>query len=268
MPELPDVEGFRRVAKQATNRQVRDVHVHDAQVLRGIGSDAFRSALRGRYFAEPRRHGKWLLIATKGTPAANAAAGVPVLLLHFGMTGNLQWCSHDTELHQHDRVVFDFATGQLRYRDMRKLTGIHLAREQADVDELLAELGPDALHIEAAEFSERLTRTRRRLKSALMDQSLLAGLGNICADEILWRARIQPNRVTTELSAEDLDRLYREMRAMLRAAVPVGRIPDGADWLTGHRDEPDRRCPRCSTALRRTRIGGRSTLWCPTCQPE
>ncbi|MGP4017416.1 Fpg/Nei family DNA glycosylase [Saccharopolyspora sp. 5N708] len=266
MPELPDVEGFRRVAQRATNHQVRDVRVHDAQVLRGITSDSFQRALRRRYFAEPRRHGKWLLIPTAG--AANAPASLPWVLLHFGMTGNLQWCPHDAELHQHDRVVFDFTIGELRYRDMRKLTGIHLARELAEVDGLLAELGPDAERIEAAEFGERLTRTRRRLKPALMDQSVLAGLGNISTDEILWRARIQPNRATTELTSEELGQLHREMRTMLRTAVRAGRIPDGASWLTGHRDEPDRRCPRCSTALRRSRVGGRSTLWCPTCQPD
>ncbi len=266
MPELPDVEGFRRVAKQAAHRQVREVRVHDAQVLRGVGSEAFQRTLRRRYLAEPRRHGKWLLIGTAG--AANAPASPPVVLLHFGMTGNLQWCPHDAELHDHDRVVFDFAAGELRYRDMRKLTGIHLAREQDEVDDLLTGLGPDAQQIEAAEFGERLTRTRRRLKPALMDQSVIAGLGNICVDEILWRARIHPNRSTADLTDDDLDRLYREMRAMLREAVRVGRVPDGPSWLTGHRDEPDRRCPRCSTALRRTRIGGRSTLWCPTCQPD
>ncbi|MEV6230509.1 DNA-formamidopyrimidine glycosylase family protein [Saccharopolyspora shandongensis] len=265
MPELPDVAGFRRVAEQATGKQVREVRVHDAQVLRGIGADAFERALRRRFFAEPRRHGKWLLIPTAA--AANASAAPPTLLVHFGMTGNLQWCAHDEELHAHDRVVFDFAAGELRYRDMRKLTGIHLAREQAEVDGLLADLGPDAQRIDAAELDSRLTRTRRRLKPALMDQSVLAGLGNICADEILWRARINPNRSTAELSDGDLGRLHREMREMLRVAVRAGRIPDGASWLTGHREEPDRRCPRCSSALRRLRIGGRSTLFCPVCQP-
>jgi formamidopyrimidine-DNA glycosylase len=245
---------------------VRDVRVHDAQVLRGISSESFRSAVRHRYFAEPRRHGKWLLVPTTG--AARAAAALPVVLLHFGMTGSLQWCPHDAELHRHDRLVFDFAPGELRYRDMRKLTGIHLAREQAEVDDLLAELGPDAEQIEAAEFGKRLTSTRRRLKPALMDQSVLAGLGNISADEILWRARIPPQRSTTELTSDDLDQLHREMRSMLRESVRAGRIPDEASWLTGHRDEPDRRCPRCSTALRRASVGGRSTLWCPTCQPD
>ncbi|MER5390583.1 DNA-formamidopyrimidine glycosylase family protein [Saccharopolyspora sp. NPDC002686] len=260
MPELPDVEGFRRVAQHAEKRQVRSVQVCDAQVLRGVGSEAFRNALQRRYFAAPQRHGKWVLLPTAG------AADSPWVLAHFGMTGSFEWCGHDVELHKHDRVVFDFATGQLRYRDMRKLTGLHLARGQDEVDELLAELGPDAQQIGAEEFAERLTRTRRGVKAALMDQAVLAGLGNICADELLWRARIHPNRATTELGGDDLDGLHREMRAMLRDAVRAGRVPDDASWLTGHRDEPDPRCPRCSTALRKTRVGGRGTLWCPACQ--
>ncbi|GAA4614369.1 Fpg/Nei family DNA glycosylase [Saccharopolyspora hordei] len=266
MPELPDVEGFRRVARHAEKRQVRDVRVHDAQVLRGVGGEEFREAVRRRYFGEPRRHGKWLLIPTGGAP--NATPAEPVVVAHFGMTGSFEWCDHGTEAHQHDRVVFDFSAGELRYHDMRKLTGLHLARRQDDVDDLLAELGPDAQRIGLGEFGERLTRTRRGTKAALMDQSVLAGLGNICTDELLWRARVHPNRTTTQLSSDDLERMHGEMRAMLRAAVRAGHVPDDAAWLTGHRDEPDPRCPRCSTPLRRTRIGGRGTLWCPTCQPQ
>ncbi|KAA5830042.1 DNA-formamidopyrimidine glycosylase family protein [Saccharopolyspora hirsuta] len=266
MPELPDVEGFRRVAQRAEGRQVRGVQVRDAQVLRGVGSAEFQEALRRRYFGEPWRCGKWLVIPTAGAP--NAEPGAPAVLAHFGMTGSFEWCGHGGEVHRHDRVVFDFAPGELRYHDMRKLTGLHLARQRGEVDELLAELGPDAQRIGAEEFGERLTRTRRGIKAALMDQSVLAGLGNICADELLWRARVHPNRATTELTADDLDQLHREMRAMLRDAVRAGRVPDDASWLTGHRDAPDQRCPRCSTALRRTRVGGRGTLWCPACQSD
>ncbi|GAA0541409.1 DNA-formamidopyrimidine glycosylase [Saccharopolyspora thermophila] len=239
--------------------------VYDAQVLRGTTAESFERALRRRYFTDPQRHGKWLLIPTAGS--AKGAAGFPRLLLHFGMTGNLRWCEHDAELHKHDRVVFDFAAGELRYRDMRKLTGIHLARDEDEVDDVLAELGPDAQRIGEDEFADRLSRTSRRIKPALMDQSLLAGLGNICVDEILWRFRIPPTRETRDLAADDVFRLHREMRSMLRAAVRAGHVPDDPSWLTGHRDEPDRRCPRCSTALRHAKVGGRSTLWCPTCQP-
>ncbi|MFD0919890.1 Fpg/Nei family DNA glycosylase [Saccharopolyspora rosea] len=266
MPELPDVEGFRRVAEEAVKRQVRAVHVHDAQVLRDSSAEEFADALRRRYVAEPSRHGKWLMVPTASSAGGSPAA--PWVLLHFGMTGSLRWCEHDAELHPHDRVVFDFADGELRYRDMRKLTGLHLAREQDEVDRQLDELGPDALEVGRDEFTERLTRTRRRIKPALMDQSIIAGLGNLCADEILWRSRINPARAATDLTSGEFGRVHGDMRSMLRQAIRVGRVPDRASWLTGHRDEPDPHCPRCSTALSRGRVGGRSTLWCPHCQPE
>jgi formamidopyrimidine-DNA glycosylase len=260
MPELPDVEGFRRVAEQAARKRISSVRVHDAQVLRSTGPDEFAAALRRRMMMSPWRHGKWLVLPTDD--------GFPAVLLHFGMTGMLLWCSQDAETHPHDRVVFGFDDGELRYRDMRKLKGIHLAREQPEVDGILGELGPDALGVADATYRKRLTRTRRQLKPALMDQKVLAGLGNLCADEILWQARLHPRRGTRELDDAELGRLCRGTRSMLRQSVRAGRVPDIPSWLTGHRDEPSGQCPRCGSRLRQGRLGGRSTVWCPRCQPE
>jgi formamidopyrimidine-DNA glycosylase len=267
MPELPDVEGFRRVAESAVRQRIRSVQVHDSQVLRSVGRDQFAGALRGRYLAPPQRHGKWLLLHTKSTPDATGDT-LPCVLVHFGMTGMLLWCASETDVHPHDRVVLGFDRGDLRYRDMRKLKGIHLARQQSEVDKILAELGPDALEVPDATYRARLTRTRRQVKPALMDQTVVAGLGNICADEILWRAQLHPRRATTDLDNDELGRLCQRTRSMLRQSVRVGRVPDRPSWLTGRRDDPSGQCPRCSTRLHQGRIGGRSTVWCPRCQPE
>jgi formamidopyrimidine-DNA glycosylase len=260
MPELPDVEGFRLVAQRAVNERIVGVQVHDAQVLRSTGPDEFAEAMRERTVSSPWRHGKWLVLPTHDGP--------PCVLVHFGMTGMLLWCAGESGLHPHDRVVFEFTDGQLRYRDMRKLKGIHLARRQSEVDELLGGLGPDALRVADATYRERLTRTRRQLKPALMDQSVVAGLGNLCVDEILWRARLHPRRGTRELDNAELGRLCRCTRSMLSQSVRARRVPDRPSWLTGHRDDPSGQCPRCSTRLRQGRFGGRSTVWCPRCQPE
>lgn len=259
MPELPDVEGFRRVAQRAAGHELADVAVHDSQVLRGIRPPQFRKSLRGRRFGEPWRRGKWLLLPT--------GSEFPQVALHFGMTGSLLWCAADDEPHKHDRVVFRFAGGELRYRDMRKLTGLHLVRSQADLDALLSDLGPDALEASAEDYRTRLSRTRRSVKSALMDQEVLAGLGNLTVDETLWRARIHPARNTAELTGHDLSRISRRAHTVLRQSAKAAHVPDRPSWLTGHRDEPDPHCPRCRAALSRTRTAGRTTYHCPVCQP-
>jgi formamidopyrimidine-DNA glycosylase len=101
-----------------------------------------------------------------------------------------------------------------------------------------------------------------------MDQTVVAGLGNLLADEITWRAGLHPARPANEVSSEEYARLYRTMRGVLRRAISYGRIPDLPSWLTGHRDEEGAPCPRCGTPFRRSRIGGRTTVWCPRCQPR
>lgn len=258
VPELPDVEGFRRtLADHAVGRRIRGVEVHDSGVLRGIGARALDEALRGHRFREPGRHGKWLLAGTDG----------PTVLLHFGMTGRLLWCGPDDPPHRHDRVVFALDGGQLRYRDMRKLQGLRLVGGEDDVEKVLAGLGPDALSLGRRELDDILDHRRGALKPVLVDQEAIAGLGNLLADEILWRARVHPRYPARELPADARRRLHARIRSVLRSAVPTGQVPPRASWLTGVRDDPDPHCPRCGTALRSARVGGRRTVWCPHCQP-
>ena len=260
MPELPDVEGFRRVlAEHGRGRRIREVLVHDRGVLRDVAPERFADALTGRTFGEPQRVGKWLL--------APVDDGTTVVL-HFGMTGGLLWCEPGADRHRHDRVVFRFGfdEGELRYRDMRKLTGLRLARDRTEVDAVLDGEGPDALDVGRAEFNELLGRRRRRLKSALMDQHTIGGLGNLLVDEILWRARQPPDRRGPDLDRDERRRLHTEMRRVLRDSIKAERVPDRRGWLTGARDRSDPQCPRCGTRLRKERVAGRATVWCPHCQ--
>jgi formamidopyrimidine-DNA glycosylase len=258
MPELPDVEGFRHVmAEHGAGRRIRAVHVADPQVLHGAGAEALREALIGHRFKAPERHGKWLIVPLSGEA---------VLLLHFGMTGSIIWCGPDSPPHRHDRVTFAVGDGELRYRDMRKLRGIWLAADRTAADRLLAGLGPDALAISRDGFAA-MTGARRRVKATLLDQSALAGLGNLLADEICWRARVDPRRRGDTLTPAERRRLYTAMRRVLRAALPTGRVPPRRSWLTGRRD-PGHTCPRCGTKLCHGRAAGRGTVWCPECQPS
>lgn len=260
MPELPDVEGFRRVlADCAQGRTIQRVEVRDAGVLHGIGARRLSRDLEGRKFTEPERHGKWLLAHTGG----------PSLLLHFGMTGRLVCAAADDEPHRHDRVLFTLGGGrQLRYRDQRKLKGLWLA-DDPEAARRLDDQGPDALTVSRADFDAALTSRRGRLKAALTDQSLLAGLGNLLADEILWQSRLHPSRATGSLTDDERATLHRTMRRVLRTSVRAEHVPPRDNWLTGHRDAPGGApCPRCDTRLCSSRIAGRTTVWCPRCQPE
>ncbi|MFC9910532.1 Fpg/Nei family DNA glycosylase [Streptomyces sp. NPDC059862] len=259
MPELPDVEAFRKVFEScALRRVVRRVDVRDAGVLHRVSARGLRDALEGRRFTGLERHGKWLLART---------GGGHTLMLHFGMTGRLV-CGHpDDAAEPHDRVLFTLGRDrQLRYRDQRKLQGLWLA-DDADVARLLARQGPDAMAVDRKEFEAALSSRRGTLKTALTDQSVLAGLGNLLADEILWRARLRPTSRTSDLTEADRRRLYTQMRRTLRSSVTAGCVPPHDSWLTGHRDDPDPHCPRCGTPLRRSRLAGRTTMWCPQCQP-
>ena len=226
-------------------------------MLRGVGPEEFARTLTGRTLGTPGRHGKWLSVPLSGGP---------VLLLHFGMTGAMVRDDGTSPPHVHDRVVFVLSEGELRFRDMRKLRGIWLAGDPPEADRLLASLGPDALTVGRAEFAE-IVRTRRQVKATLMDQSAVAGLGNLLADEICWRARVHPRRPGDDLDERELAGLHRAMRRVLRGAIPTGRVPGRRTWLTGRRDDPDPVCPRCGTRLSHGRAAGRTTVWCPRCQP-
>ncbi len=257
VPELPDVDRFRaNLAERAEGRTIQRVDVLDAGVLHGIAARTLDDALTGHRWRSPERHGKWLLAHTDG----------PTVLVHFGMTGDLRWSPADEPRDRFDRVVFVLDDGELRYRDMRKLQGLQLAPDAGAVEKAMAGLGPDALAVRRGDFDELLAGHRGAVKAVLVDQSILAGLGNLLADEILWHAKIHPQQLAHQLSPEQRHQLYDEMRGVLRASIRAGRIPDGPGWLTGLRDDPDARCPRCGTPLSRRRVGGRATIWCPDCQ--
>jgi formamidopyrimidine-DNA glycosylase len=259
MPELPDVEGFKRtLAEHATGRRIERVEVRDPGVLRGVSATQLSSRLRGCRFAEPRRQGKWVIARTDG----------PALLIHFGMTGSLRWTGRDAPAERFERLTFVTDGGELHYDDMRKLTGISLAGNDQEADRLLGSLGPDALGVQPDEFASLLRRRRAAVKTVLMDQHVIAGLGNLLTDEILWRACINPRRPAGSLATDELRRLHARMRWVLRTSIQAGDVPTGPSWLTGVRYRPAPRCPRCRTPLRRARIGGRTSDWCPLCQGE
>jgi len=237
--------------------RIERVVVSDPGILRNTDAPALDAALRGQRFEDPERRGKWLIAWTSG----------PAVLLHFGMTGDLKWGEDEAGRHHHDRVIFELDRGELRYRNMRKLGGLWLAHDHEDVQRLLSGLGPDALGLDRRAFGNLLDRRRGGVKAALMDQSLLAGVGNLLADEALWRARIHPARRVQELSEEERGRLFSALRRTIGAGIDEFDGGMRTPWMRV-RGAPGARCPRCRTPLARTMVGGRTTYFCPRCQPS
>lgn len=260
MPELPDVECFKTYLDATSlHQEIVATEVHDADILDGISASKFRIRLQGESFEETSRHGKFLFVHLQSPR---------LLVLHFGMTGYLDY-AHNDEIPKHGRVVFRFeGGGRLAYVCQRKLGRVTMT-DNRDAFLESQQLGPDALdeHLTARQFAERLAGRRSAVKAALMDQSILAGVGNIYADEILFQAGIAPGRRVAELDDKALRTLYRAMRRVLQTAIrnraEVSRFP--RTYLLRQRDQ-DGRCPKCGQKLKTTRISGRRTSFCPHCQ--
>jgi formamidopyrimidine-DNA glycosylase len=258
LPELPDVEHYRGfLTRYAVGARVERAIVTDSGVLRNTDAPTLDRAVRGHRFEVPERRGKWLIGWTTG----------PAVLFHFGMTGDLSWGDSEDGRHRHDRVIFVLDRGELRYRNMRKLGGLWLAHDAQEVERTLSGLGPDALGLDRGGFERLLDRRRGRVKAALMDQSLLAGVGNLLADEALWRARIHPARRIEDLTEDERRRLFTSLRRTIRAGIEEFDRGMRTRWMRV-RGQPRARCPRCGSTLEKTAVAGRTTYFCPHCQSK
>jgi formamidopyrimidine-DNA glycosylase len=249
MPELPDVELARRVIeKRALGRRIAAVEDSDTWVCRPHAPGEIAAALTGALLTDAHRHGKTMWIETDRGP---------VLGLHLGMTGGIR-VDEEPNPRGWDRFALEFEdAGRLALRDMRRLG-------RAVLDPDLSRLGPDAGEVGRDEFLERVGRGTAPIKARLMDQGVIAGIGNLMADEILWQSGISPRTAAGELSGEQLDDLYRAVRAVVRHTIRKRSAAAGE--INPHR-VPGGRCPRCGAPLERATVGGRTTYWCPRDQP-
>lgn len=246
MPELPEAERARALIEaQALGREIVAVDDADFYVCRPHSPGQIADALVGRSLATANRRGKSMWFDTSGDG--------PMLFLHLGMAGRIV-IDEDPAPNGWDRFALEFADGgRLALRDKRRLG-------RALVNPDLSRLGPDAAEVSAAEFRERIGRSRTPLKARLLDQSAISGVGNLLADEILWQARQDPRRPASDLSDAELNALRRATRAVIRTAIRDGGAHTGE--LIPHRVRGGH-CPRCRAELARDRIGGRTTFWCP-----
>ena len=257
MPELAEVDAYRRLAANALGRRIAEVVAPDAWYLRGgIDADVLSGVLVGRRFVDARRVGKLLLLDTDKDG--------PVLGLRFGMTGRLLvdgtagvdelLYSSNRELERWDRFGVRFVDGgDLRIRDPRRLGGVELGPPED-------RLGPDALTVTLEDLAQVLGRSQAPLKARMLDQARLAGVGNLAADEILWRAGLDPGRPAGTLSPKEVERLHEHLVATLADLIAKGGSHTGD--LQSER-QPGGVCPTDGTPLVRRTVGGRTTYSCP-----
>ncbi|OLL86968.1 Formamidopyrimidine-DNA glycosylase [Pseudonocardia sp. Ae263_Ps1] len=264
MPELPEVENARAVLAQATGRTITDVDDRDDWVCRPHRPGDIASALKGGRLTAAHRIGKTMWCDTE---TSDGDAG-PALGVHLGMGGRIVVTNSGGERigggparpdrqsrkREWDRFTVTFDDGgQFRLFDKRRLGRVRL-------DPDLSGLGPDAEGLRPAVFRERLLRGRSAVKARLLDQSVLAGVGNLLADETLWQARIAPATPVRDLTRTDLDRLHRNLDRALERAIANGGVHTGE--VIEHR-HPGGHCPRYGAEMVHGTVGGRSTWWCP-----
>ena len=283
MPELPEVEtvvrGLRSVLIGRTISSAKNgAPPSSVTISKSLGVRRLDSALRGRTIHAIHRRGKNILISLSGEVT---------LWVHLKMTGRFRFLEKSIPLDKHDLVVFNFAaTGdgysqhQLRFHDYRRFGRLRVYRDaELYRQEGLARLGPEPLAIPPRQFIELCRVRPRMIKPALLEQSFIAGLGNIYADESLYRSRIHPRRLTTSLSKAKLAELHSHIQRVLRQAIKLmgttvssytgvdGQAGSFQKYVEvyGREGQP---CVRCRTKIVREKIGSRSAHYCPRCQRE
>jgi formamidopyrimidine-DNA glycosylase len=274
MPELPEVESVRRVLTQVIGRRVSSVTLHRRDICTATkGHFVSRaSMLLGGTIAALERHGKQLAIIDHLGR---------VVVVHLGMSGQLR--HHRTseimerDKHRHASWTLDDES-TLVFRDPRRFGGLTLAPDREHLAVLWARLGPDALRVTGAGLRHRIGSSTRFIKAILLDQSVLAGVGNIYADEALFRARLHPLRAGRTLTPAESQHLSRAIRLTLARAIRLGGstlrdyvTPDGrpGDAQTLHQVYARGGCPCviCNSTLEHIRVTQRTTTFCPRCQP-
>jgi formamidopyrimidine-DNA glycosylase len=284
MPELPEVEVVRRGLEQwVAGRTVATVEVHHPRAVRRHleGADHFVAALTGRTFTGAHRRGKylWLPMAEpEGTSSGQA------LVAHLGMSGQLlvEKPSQPDETHLRARFTFTDGGRELRFVDQRTFGGLAVEDSDGQIPPRLAHIAIDPLDesFDVDGFSAALRRRHTEVKRALLDQTLIGGVGNIYADESLWRARLHGARPTDKLTRAQVADLLEGVRDVLGESLEQGGtsfdslyvdVNGQSGYFSRHLavyGQVDRPCPRCGTPIRRESFMNRSSYSCPQCQPR
>lgn len=272
MPELPEIETIRRtLAVHVLNLKIEQINLIWPSVVCGWEDQAFEDLVTGRRIITLERRGKYLLILLD--------EGL-TLIAHMRMTGRLNYYPEHQEPEKHTHVVFRLEKGELHFSDVRKFGRIQvIPTPLCFIESSLRKLGPEPLEEEFTPtvLKERFGKKKVSLKAALLDQSVLAGLGNIYVDESLFRAGLSPERRVDTLSEKEISGLHQAIRSVLQAGIDAQgtsfrdyRDANGEKGsfqqslqVYGRGGQP---CQVCGQALERIRLAGRTTVYCPSCQ--
>lgn len=262
MPELPDVEVFKRyIDSTSLHKRITDANVTDFYVLKNIGRDSFERSLEGQSIEETHRHGKYLFLKLSGCNE---------LLFHFGMTGFPKYYKNEEKKPEHHRLILTFDNDyHLAYDSQRKLGEVRVVENHQDyIDDL--GLGPDALdeNVDADAFKQRFKGRSGMIKSALMNQDIIAGIGNVYSDEILFQAELHPKSKVPDISENDFENIHSAMHDVFETAIDCNVdkecFPD--HFILSNRQE-GADCPKgCEGTLRSSTVSGRTAYYCPECQ--
>jgi len=283
MPELPEVETVARGLRQTIlGRRILSVRLGKTDFIDDPA--ALEQHLPGRQIEAVERYGKFMLLRLSTAheetrAAANGDAAPASLLVHLGMTGQIAPApaAQPQEKHTHVCMLLDDGR-ELRYVDARRFGRIAYLTKALLAEELTG-FGADPLEVSQEEFADRIRGRRARIKALLLDQSVLRGVGNIYADESLWRARVHPARLGSNLSVKQTETLRRVLQEILQKAIVLrgSSISDFLDaegepgeYQRHHRayGREGKNCYRCKTPIRRAIVAGRSSYFCPRCQPS
>lgn len=257
MPELPEVEVFRRYLDNTSlHKEVINISVHDKKVL-SVNEEKLKQEITGNKFSSTSRLGKNLIVHLDSGK---------IMIIHFGMTGFLQFFSENEQIPKFSRVIFHFKNDNLSFVCRRKFGRIDLA-EDLNQYQQKKKIGPDALELSYDDFYEIFHKKNSVLKAALLDQNNIAGIGNWLADEIAFQSKLHPGTPLSNLSKNDFQLIHKKMHEIISTAIKeksdYSKFPD--KFFVNYRKE-NASCPGCEGVVQKIPLAGRTTYFCPSCQ--
>lgn len=259
MPELPEVSYFKKYLDSTSlHKKIGKLEYPEKKILQD-SPQAISRALKDAEFTRSRRIGKYLVLESDKSK---------VLVFHFGMTGKFEF-SNEEQPPDYTRLIIHFKdNSKLFFVCPRKFGKVYLADSFEDFKKE-HKLGTDAMDLNKDEFLQLLEGKKGSIKSALMDQHLIAGIGNLYSDEVLFQSKVHPKSNIAKLSEEEKEEIFRKIREVLevvtKSRMDGSKLPDS--YLTSHRDEGEN-CPKCSGKIKITKVSGRSTYYCSGCQKQ